>query len=144
MKSMNTETLQLFKDEYFSLMNCHDDYSRKREIVIHRKAWAVVALKFATFQAVGAILGRNHTTITYYNSQHLSEMMYSDYKEAYECALEVAKKHTADTTEINVKKLITVNKDLVAKVDSLQKEVTRLYVYTVNYEKIANAMSNVH
>ena len=32
---MNTETLQLFKDEYFSLMNCHDDYSRKREIVIH-------------------------------------------------------------------------------------------------------------
>tara|TARA_R110000796_G_scaffold85477_1_gene185479 strand:+ start:1013 stop:1471 length:459 start_codon:yes stop_codon:yes gene_type:complete len=143
MKSMNTETLQLFKDEYFTLMNCHDDYSRKREIVIHRKAWAVVAIQYATFQSVGAVLGRDHSTVTYYNNKHLSEMIYDDYRKAYDAAMEIAKKYTAEKVEIDVKELIIVNKELVEKVDLLRKEVTRLYVYKVNYEKIANAMSNV-
>jgi hypothetical protein len=138
MKSMNIKTLKLFKDAFFATCGVNDNGMRHRNIVIHRKAWGVVASKYATRETLGAVLGRNHSTITHYVKCHEAEMMNEDYREAYEMASILVNNFSPKTAAETLEEILRLNASLVREVSDLKAEVKQLYIYKVNYTKIFN------
>lgn len=134
---MKIEELITAKEMFFRNLNINDDNSRKRPLVYARTAFTAVFYQ-AGVSKLGAVFGRDHSSVVHYKKMHSTLKGYDDYKMMYQSALEFRKALMSgdELPMMSHKDLISTIQELRAEIQKLKKENEHLYIYKEKFFKL--------
>ena len=136
---MEITELYAAKEIFFDRLGIVEDQSRKRPIVYARTAFANAFHNLAGPSKMGSILGRNHASVIHYLKSHHKLIVYKDYKELYEQAVDYRKDLTDGDDHLpylTAKDLLQTVKELREEKRLLQKKLDELYIYKDKFFKL--------